>query len=34
MLVMLQVTDPVEGDHTMTRREGKGEVVRAMSESW
>src|SRR5215475_1667956 len=27
MLVMLQVTDPVERDHTMTRREGKGEVV-------
>ena len=27
MLVMLQVTDPVERDHTMTKREGKGEVV-------
>jgi hypothetical protein len=27
MLVMLRVTDPVERDHTMTRREGKGEVV-------
>jgi transposase-like protein len=28
MLVMLQVTDPVERDHTMTKREGKGEVVK------
>src|SRR6266404_8292182 len=27
MLVMLQVTDPVERNHTMTKREGKGEVV-------
>jgi len=27
MLVMLQVTDPVERDHTMTKREEKGEVV-------
>jgi putative transposase len=27
MLVMLQVTAPVERDHTMTKREGKGEVV-------
>jgi putative transposase len=28
MLVMLQVTDPVERDHTMTKREGKGEVIK------
>lgn len=27
MLVMLQVTDPVEWEHTMTKRGGKGEVV-------
>ena len=27
MLVMLQVTNPVERDHTMTKREGKGEIV-------
>jgi putative transposase len=27
MLVMFEVTDPVERDHTMTKREGKGEVV-------
>ncbi len=27
MLVMFEVTDPVERDHTMTRQEGKGKVV-------
>ena len=27
MLVMFEVTDPVERDHAMTKREGKGEVV-------
>jgi hypothetical protein len=27
MLVMFDVTDPVEGMHTMTKREGKAELI-------